>query len=163
MIVSNLTPNRIACTNEENSKLRFSLMPKGHEKDTVTLTAEAWNESLRLAKLEKKGLVKVDRSGAKRGVVVPTPDMDEFNRAQRAMINALVLGADAEYQAYIDMLPMDNRKEMPERTNWKYVRDKMLPAFKVAADWLHDLGNKQREKGVRDRMKVLGNLISEKA
>lgn len=163
MVVSNPTPNRIVCVNEENRKLRFSLMPKGHERDTVTLNDETWSESLRLLKLEKKGLIKVDRSGAKRSAAVPVPDMDEYSRAQRAMINALVLGTDAEYQAYIDMLPMDNRKTMPERTNWKYVRDKMLPAFKVAADWLHDLGNKQREKGVRDRMKELSNLISEKA
>lgn len=163
MIVFNLTPNRVACTNEENSRLRFSLMPRGHEKDSATLNEETWGESLRLAKLEKKGLVKVDRTGAKRSVGVPVPDMDEFNRAQRAMINALVLGTDAEYQAYIDMLPMDNRREMPERTNWKYVRDKMIPAFKVAADWLHELDNKKREKGVRDRMKELSNLISEKA
>lgn len=162
MIVSNLTPNRIRCVHEDNARMSFILMPKGHEKDTVSLKETEWDESTRLLKLQKKGYVQLVPGVSKKPVAVPVPDMDELDKAQRAMLNALVLGSDTEHRAYIEMLPLDNRKTMPDRVNYKYVRDKMVPVFETAATWLHDIGNKQRETAVKNRVKELRKLVEDK-
>ena len=102
MIVSNLTPNRIRCVHEDNARLAFILMPKGHEKDAVVMKDEEWNEFTRLTKLQKKGYIQLTPGVSKKPVAVPTPDMGGLNKAQRAMLNALVLGSDTEHRAYIE-------------------------------------------------------------
>ena len=142
--------------------MSFILMPKGHEKDTVVLKDEEWNESTRLAKLQKKGSIAVVPGVSKKPTAASVPDMDELDKAQRAMLNALVLGSDAEHRAYIEMLPLDNRRTMPDRVNYKYIRDKMVPVFETAATWLHDIGNKQRETAVKNRVKELRKLVEDK-
>lgn len=162
MIVSNLTPNRIRCVHEDNSRLAFILMPKGHEKDTVSLKEMEWDESTRLVKLQKKGYVQLAPGVTKKPVAIPVPEMDGLDKAQRAMLNALVLGSDTEHRAYIEMLPLDNRSTMPNRVNYKYIRDKMVPVFEMAAEWLHAIGNKQRESAVKNRAKELRDLVKDK-
>ena len=102
MIVSNLTANRIRCVHEDNARLAFILMPKGHEKDTVVIKDEEWDEFTRLAKLQKKGYIQLIPGVSKKPVAVPTPDMGSLDKAQRAMLNALVLGSDTEHRAYIE-------------------------------------------------------------
>ena len=162
MIVSNPSPNRVRCVHEDNARLMFTLMPKGHEKDSVVLKDEEWSESVRLAKLQKKGYVTVAPGVSKKPVAVPVPDTEGLDKAQRAMLNALVLGSDTEHRAYIEMLPLDNRETMPNRVNYKYMRDKMVPVFEMAVTWLHDIGNKSRESAASKRTKELRDMVREK-
>ena len=61
------------------------------------------------------------------------------------------------------MLPLDNRSTMPNRVNYKWVRDKMVPVFEMAVEWLHAIGNKPRETAVKNRTKELRDMVRDKA
>lgn len=163
MVVYNLTTGRVRCTNESTKATAFTLMPEGHEMSAIALDNALWEDSARLLRLEKKGIVRIDRNQDRKPVLAAAPDMEDLTKAQRAMINGLVLGSDIEYQSYIDMIPLDNRADMPERPNYRYVREKMVPAFEIAETWLRDINtasSKKRESAVHKRIKELNTLVS---
>lgn len=163
MVVYNITTGRVRCVNESDSHLSFTLMPEGHEQSVAVLDDAAWGESTRLQKLEKTGVVRLDKSQSKKPVMATAPEMGEFTKAQRAMVNGLVLGSDVEHQSYIDMIPLDNQNTMPDRPNYKYMREKMVPAFELAVTWLDEIGTsraKKRKGAVQSRIKELNSLIA---
>lgn len=163
MVVYNLTTGRVRCTNENVKAKSFTLMPEGHELSAVALDNALWEDSARLLRLEKKGVVRIDRNQDRKPVLASAPDMEDMTKAQRAMINGLVLGSDVEHQSYIDMVPLDNRADMPDRPNYRYVREKMVPAFEIAEAWLRDINtasSKKRESAVRRRIKELNALVA---
>lgn len=163
MVVYNITTGRVRCVHETDARLSFTLMPEGHELSVAVLDDAAWGESTRLHKLEKTGVVRLDKSQSKKPVMAEVPEMAEFTKAQRAMVNGLVLGSDIEHQSYIDMVPLDNQSTMPDRPNYKYIREKMLPAFEVAVAWLDEIGTqkaKKRKSATQNRIKELNALVA---
>ena len=163
MVVFNTTTGRIRCAHDTLKGEAFTLMPMDHELSVAVLDDAKWSESARLLKLEKTGVVRIDRASSKKPVMASAPDMGELSKAQRSRVNGLVLGSDVEYQSYLDMIPLDNQSTMPDRPNYRYIRENMVPAFEIAATWLHDIGSarsKKREKEVRSRIKELNAMVT---
>lgn len=160
MVISNVTPGQVRITHE-NSKARIILRPMGHERSVVVVSDAEWQDSDALEKMKRRGLVKVE-SGNVKPSLAPTPTaFSELGRDQKTIVNGLVLGTDAEYEMFMAFLPYDNRADMSPQINMRYVKEKLIPAFKLANEWLHEQGNKKRERGTSDRIKELEKMAQE--
>lgn len=161
MLVSNVTPNQVRITHE-STNARIALRPMGHERSVVVVSDAEWRDSDALAKMIRRGIVKVEPGVTARPSLAPTPTaFAELARDQKTIVNGLVLGSDAEYDMFMTFLPHDNRSDMSPQINLRYIKEKLIPAFKLAQEWLHEQGNKKREKGVSDRIRELEKIVQE--